>query len=119
MMRSDETSGHVLEQIDSVLNHASRRFAEGASTEESLEALNRAFELVVDVPVPLFLTMSPQTMVSLLEMSGADDAVLAKVAEALLLQADMLQFEGSLIEAGARREQAGAVLEFIDPARAN
>ena len=58
-------------------------------------------------------------MVSVLEMTSSDDLVIAKVAEALLLQAHMLQAEGLMNEAVARREQAAAVLEFIDPSRAN
>jgi hypothetical protein len=116
--RSDDI-GRVLEEMDEALQSASRRFAEGASARESIDATNDAIGLVVDLPVEHFVRMSPQTMVSLLEISFSDDRMLAKVAEALLLQADVLLSEGLLIEAGARREQATAVLDFIDPARAN
>lgn len=118
-MAPDVNARRVADLMDAAMRQATRRFAEGAPVEEALQATHDAFALVVDVPADLFLTMSPQTMVSLLEMSGAEDPVLVKVAEALLLEADMLQTEGSLIEAGARREQADAVLEFTDPARAN
>ena len=109
----------VIEEMDAALRMASQRFAEGASARESIDASNDAIGLVVDVPADLFLRMSPQTMVSLLEVSASDDRMLQKVAEALLLQADVFQAEGFLIDAGARREQAAAVLEFIDPSRAN
>ncbi len=58
-------------------------------------------------------------MVSFLELSGFDDRLVVKLAEALNLQAEILESEGSLVLAGVRREQAAAVLESIDPARAN
>ncbi len=106
-------------QMSAVLTVAEQRFAEGAPTEESIDAANEAIGLAVDVPPHLFLRMSPQTMVSLLQMSQCDGCVLAKVAEALLLQADVLLSEGWLIQADVRRQQAGAVLKFIDPAHAN
>lgn len=109
----------IIEQMGAALRDASRRFSEGASADESIEATSDAIGLAVEVPSEIFLQMSPQSMVSLLEMSAADDRVYAKVAEALLLQADVLQAEGSLIEAAARREQAAAVRDFVDPARAN
>jgi hypothetical protein len=116
--RSDDIS-RVLDQMEQALQSASRRFAEGASARESLDATNDAIGLAVEMPIESFVRMSPQTMVSLLEVSFSDDRMLAKVAQALLLQADVLLSEGLLIEAGARREQATAVLDFIDPARAN
>lgn len=116
--RSDDVV-RVLERMDEVLKAASQRFAQGASARESIDATNDAIGLAVEMPVEHFVRMSPQTMVSLLEVSFSDDRMLAKVAEALLLQADVLLSEGMLIEAGARREQATAVLDFIDPARAN
>jgi hypothetical protein len=109
----------IVEQMGAALRVATRRFAEGAPPEESIDATNDAIGFAVDIPAELFVRMSPQSMVSLLDIAGPDDRVLEKVAEALLLQADVLQAEGSFIEAGARREQAAAVLDFIDPARAN
>jgi hypothetical protein len=105
--------------MGAVLRAASERFAQGASAEESFEATNSAIGLAVDLPAELFLRMSPQTMVSLLEISSSDDGMFEKVGEALLLQADVFQSEGLLIEARVRREQADAVLRFIDPAYSN
>ena len=67
----------------------------------------------------LFLRFSPQSMVSFLELSGFDDRLVVKLAEAMSLQAEILESEGSLVAAGVRREQVHAVLESIDPARAN
>ena len=57
-------------------------------------------------------------MVSFLELSGFDDRLVVKLAEAMSLQAEILESEG-LVAAGVRREQVTAVLDSIDPARAN
>ena len=109
----------VIEQMGAVLRVARQLFSEGAPAEESIDATNQALGLALDVPADLFVRMSPQSMVSLLEVSSSDDRVVVKIAEALMLQSDVLMAEGSLIDAGVRRDQANAVLEFIDPARAN
>lgn len=119
MQYHSEDDARVVEEMETALRAASQRFAEGASAQESIDATNGAISLAVEMPAELFVRMSPQTMVSLLEVSTSDDRMLQKVAEALLIQADVFQAEGLMIEAGARREQATAVLEFIDPARAN
>ena len=110
---------HAVELMVTALRRASRRFAEGAPADESLGVIDDALAAAVEMPAPLFLRMSPQSMVSLLEISAADDRLVAKIADALLLEADVFETEGMLIEAGVRREQAAAMLEFIDPARAN
>lgn len=109
----------LIEQAGAALRLASRRFAEGASSDESLDATDEAIRAVVDVAPALFLRMSPASMASLLEISNLDDRLVCKLSEALLLQADILQSEADIVGAGVRREQAAAVLESIDPSRAN
>jgi len=109
----------LIEQAGAALRLASRRFAEGASSDESLDATDEAIRAVVDVDPALFLRMSPASMASLLEISNLDDRLVCKLSEALLLQADILQSEADIVGAGVRRQQAAAVLESIDPSRAN
>jgi hypothetical protein len=109
----------VIEQMAVTLRRATQRFAEGASAEESLEAANQTIALGVEVPIDLFLRMSPQSMVALLEITSTEDGAIKKIAEALLLQSDVYRTQGMLIEAGVRQDQAKAMLQFIDPARAN
>jgi hypothetical protein len=75
--------------------------------------------MITDVEPELFVKFSPQSMVSFLELSGFDDRLVVKLSEALNLQAEILESEGALVLARVRREQAQAVLESIDPARAN
>lgn len=109
----------IIEQMGAAIREAFRRFRDGESAEESRELTNQAIGLVVDMDPELFLRLAPPSMVSFLEISGFDDRLVIKLAEALELQAEILLSEGALIEAGVRREQAAAVLASIDPAHAN
>jgi hypothetical protein len=109
----------LIEQMGSTLRAASQRFSEGASAQESIDATNLAISMAVELPAELFVRMSPQSMASLLEISSADNRMVEKVAEALLLQADVFQSEGLMIEANVRREQAAAIRDSIDPMHAN
>lgn len=115
----DDSVPQVVRHMESALEAAARRFATGASADEAMRFVNDLIERAIELPSPLFLSMSPQAMVSALEMAPSDDRIVAKIAEALLVQAGMLQAEGSMNEAEARREQASAMLEFIDRSRAN
>jgi len=119
MDRHTRSVSRVVRHLDTALETATRRFAEGAPASEAILAVNDVLENTIELPLPIFFSLSPQSMVSVLEITSSDDLVIAKVAEALLLQAHMLQAEGQVNEAGAKREQAAAVLEFIDPTRAN
>jgi hypothetical protein len=109
----------LVEQLGSMMRLAFMRFREGEGSSEPLDVTNQAIQMVVDVEPELFLRFSPQSMVSFLELSGFDDRLVVKLAEAMSLQAEILESEGSLVAAGIRREQVAAVLESIDPARAN
>ena len=109
----------LIEQMGAALRLAARRFSEGAPSEESLEATDEAIGAVIDIDPELFLRMSPPSMAALLDVSNLDARLVAKLGEALLLQADILQSEANLVEAGVRRQQAAAVFESIDPSRAN
>ncbi len=109
----------LVEQLGSMMRLAFMRFREGEGSSEPLDVTNQAIQMVVDIEPELFLRFSPQSMVSFLELSGFDDRLVIKLAEAMSLQAEILESEGSLVAAGIRREQVTAVMESIDPARAN
>lgn len=109
----------IIEQMGAAIREAFRRFRDGGSVEAPLELTNEAIGLVVDMDPHLFLRLAPPSMVSFLEISGFDDRLVGKLAEALELQAEILLSEGQLIEAGVRREQAAAVRASLDPAHAN
>jgi hypothetical protein len=108
----------LVEQLDALIRRASRSAPEqggGAGPRDT----DAAIAMAVGVDPAVFLSLSPQSMRSFLEMSGLDDRVVERLARILELQADIFEGEGSLIEAGVRREQAAAVRVSTDPAQAN
>lgn len=109
----------IIEQMGAALREAFARFSRGAQPEEPLALTEAAIGLVVDMDPKLFLRFSPQSMVSFIEISGLDDRVVSKLIEALELEADILDTEGNILEAGVRREQAAALRSAMDPAHAN
>jgi hypothetical protein len=108
----------IIEQMGVALRRAFERYRDGGDS-DSLELTHEAIGLVVDMDPNLFLRLSPPSMVSFVEISGFDDRLVVKLVEALRLEGDILEGEGNLVEAGVRREQADALAEAIDPARAN
>ena len=109
----------IIEQMGAALREAFARMSSGAEPEEPLELTESAIGLVVDMDPKLFLRFSPQSMVSFVTISGMDDRVVVKLAEALELEADILDTEGNIVEAAVRREQARALAGSIGPAHAN
>ena len=109
----------LIEQMGSLIRLAFERFREGGTAGEPVDVLHEAIGLAVDMDPGLFLTLAPQSMVSLVEISALDDRVVGKLAEALLLEAEVLEAAGSFVEAGVRRDQAAALLHAIDPSWAN
>jgi len=109
----------LVEQLGSMMRLAFARFREGQSSSEPLDVTNQAIQMIVDLDADLFVKFSPQSMVAFLEISGFDDRLVMRLAEALLMQAEILESDGSILLAGVRREQAKAVRESIDPGRAN
>ena len=109
----------LIEQMGSAIRLAFERFRGGGDADESLGMIHDAIGLAVDMDPSLFLTLAPQSMVSLVEISGFDDRLVGKMAEALMLEADILESRGLLVEAGVRREQSTALLHAIDPSWAN
>jgi hypothetical protein len=109
----------IIEQMGAVLREAFQRFRGSADTTEPLALTEAAIGLVVDMDPKLFLRLSPQSMVSFIEISDLDDRVVNKLAEALELEADILDSRGDIVEAHVRSDQSKAIAEAIDPAHAN
>ena len=109
----------IIEQMGVALRRAFERYRDGEGAGEPLEMTSEAIGLVVDMDPRLFLRLDPQSMVSFVEISGFDDRLVVKLVEALTLEADILESEGNLMEAGVRRNQAAALTDAIDPAHAN
>ena len=109
----------LVEQLGSMMRLAFARFREGQGSSEPLDVTNQAIQMVADLDPDTFLRFSPQSMVAFLELASFDDRLVVKLGEALNLQAEILESEGEIVLAGVRREQARAVMDSIDPDRAN
>ncbi len=109
----------VIEQMGTALREAFVRFRGGADPEEPLALTEAAMGLALDMDPRLFLRLSPPSMVSLIEISGYDDRLIQKLAEAIALEAEILETEGNIMQAQVRREQAAALHDALDPSHAN
>ena len=108
----------LIEQMGGLVRRAIERLRIGSEA-ETYELADEAITLALDMEPQLLHRLSPQSLVSLLELNNLDDRVIQLVGEALLLQAGALEQAGELVEASVRREQSRAVLAMLDPARAN
>ena len=115
---SDDTS-RTVEQMGTLLRRATTRLREGVDDAEPFELSARAIGLGVDMDPHQFVGLAPQSMVSLLEIAGSDCRVVSGVADALEIQAELLDGRGALVEASVRREQAAALRASLDRGRAN
>lgn len=108
----------LAEQTAALVRAAAGRFREGDSG-DAMAIVNELVEIVVDMDPVRFLQLSPQSMVSFIEIAGTNDRVVANLAEAIELQADVLDVSGAIIEGRVRREQANALRDSMNPAKAN
>lgn len=108
----------LVEQMGGLIRRAIALLNVG-SGEVAYELSEEALSLVFDVDPDALSRLSSQTMISLLELEGADSRVVELVADALAVQADVLDRTGALFDAAARREQSVAVRSMLDPSRAN
>jgi hypothetical protein len=104
----------LIEEFGAVLREALRRFRAGDPPKESVEDIDKAIGLAVDMDPQLFMNLTPRSMVSFLELSNLDDRLTRQLAEALLLQADMLEAQGQPAKATTKREQAAAILASLE-----
>lgn len=108
----------LIEQMGGLLRKAMSMLNVG-SADVAYEMTEEALTLVFDVDPDALPRLSAQTMTALLELEGADSRVIELVADALDVQADILDRTGAIFDAAARREQASAVRGMLDPGRAN
>lgn len=108
----------LIEQMGQMLRAAMEKLAFGHSDEAyelAQEAIGRALSFDPD----LVERLSPASLVSLMGMDTIDDRVTALVCEALEIEAQALEATGDILEAGLRREQAGALRDLLEPDHAN
>lgn len=81
--------------------------------EEPHEVADQAIGLALDMDPGLASRLSPESLVSLLELGSLDDRVIELVAQAIELELGALQAGGDTISAEFRRSQAAVVRSLI------
>lgn len=108
----------LIEQLGGLVRRA-LEMARLGSDSEPYELADEAVGLALDIEPEISARLSPATLASLLDMRNLDDRVVQLVADALTLQADVLERSGELVDAKVRKDQADAVRHLLDPGRAN
>lgn len=108
----------LIESMGSLIRQAMERFRVG-SDEEPYELAGQALTLALEMDPETVERLSPQSIAALLEMGSLDERVISLVADAIEVQAEVLERRGELVTADVRRQQATAVRALLDPGRAN
>lgn len=108
----------LIEQLGGLVRRA-LEMARLGSDEEPYELAEQAIGLALDIDPTLPARLSPASLAALLDMRNLDDRVVRLVADALTVQADVLERSGEIVGARVRQEQAAAVSRLLDPGRAN
>jgi hypothetical protein len=108
----------LIEQMGGLIRRATEKMRTGGA-EEPYELADQAIGLALDMDPSIASRLSPQSLASLLELGNLDDRVVELVAQAIELEADVLQSGGELIAADVRRDQANAVRSLLGPMHAN
>lgn len=109
----------LIEQMGSLIRSALARIGVAGGDAESLEEVERAVGLALELEPDVARRLSPDSLASLIEISVTDDRVLELVVQALGVEAEILERSGEIIDARLRRAQADAVRALLDPERAN
>ncbi len=109
----------LIEQMGSLIRSALARIGVGGGDAESLEEVERAVGLALELEPEVARRLSPDSLASLIEIGMTDDRVLELVVQALEVEAEILERNGEIIDARLRRAQADAVRALLDPERAN
>jgi hypothetical protein len=104
----------LIEQMGALIRRAMAKLGEGAA-QEPCEVAGQAIGLALGMDSSVASRLSSQSLVSLLELSRLDDQVIKLLAQAIELEAEVLQGNGEMIGAGVRREQASAVRSLLGP----
>jgi hypothetical protein len=85
--------------------------------EEPLEVAGQAIGLALGIDPLLASRLSPQSLASLLELSGLDAGVIELVVQAIELEGESLEARDETTPARFRRDQADAVRSLLEAER--
>lgn len=98
----------LIEQMTAVIRRALEKSGI-KDAEETYGVADQAIGLALDMDPALASRLSPESLVSLLELGSLDDRVIELVAQAIELELTTLPAEGETILAELRRSQVDAV----------
>jgi len=102
----------LIDQMGGLIRRAMEKLGRGDAAEAD-ELAGQAIGLALGMDPALASRLSPQSLVSLLELGSLDNNVVELVAQAIELEVEVLQTGGDTIAAGVRRDQAGAVRSLL------
>lgn len=118
MRYHDDTIVRLVEQMGGLLRTAQERMRD-SSYDEAYELAGEMVGLALGMEPALIARLSPQALSSAIEITSHDDRVVLLLAEALETESSACESRGDLIEARLHADQAVAVRNLLDPARAN
>jgi hypothetical protein len=98
----------LIEQLSGMVRGLKQRLG-GPQPEEPQEVAGQAFGLVLGMDPLVAVRLSPSTLTAMLRLGAVSPEVLAILAEAVELEAQILARAGRSDEAETRRAQAAAV----------
>lgn len=108
----------LIEQMGDLVRRALAQTRAGGA-EEPYELADRAIALALDMDPELIARLSPQSLASLIDINNLDERVIELMAQAMDLEAEILQGQGELVASVQRRDQAAAVRALLGPNHVN
>jgi hypothetical protein len=103
----------LVEQLGSVIRKTVERLGL-RQAEEPVTLASEAIGLALDMDPETASELTPQSLVSLLELRGLDRRVVELVHQAIEIEAVALEDRGEVVAAMFRREQADALQSLLD-----
>jgi hypothetical protein len=106
----------LIEQLSALIRGAKQRLGV-AKPAEAEEVAGQAIGLVLGMDPQVASRLSPETLAAMLSLGDVNEDVLPLLAEAIELDAQVLETGGRRADATTRRAQAAAVRSLVGPER--
>ena len=108
MFENDYLMRMILKLVEAMRRSLEKRYGSFAEEQEEIE---RAIGDAVDMDPQLLLSLTPESVVSMLQLGSFDAKLGAYVVRALFYEADLFEEQGRFGSADLRRAQARAISE--------
>lgn len=103
----------LIEQLSGLVRGAMEKVG-AKDAEEPREVAGEAIGLALDMDPILAASLSPQSLASMLRLTGLDDRVIALVQQTIEVEALALEHWGDTATARLRHDQADAVRSLLE-----